>query len=40
VKSCKVKQSSGDPEVDLIGCNAVNDCATQAISKNSVSTNV
>ena len=36
VKSCKVKQSSGDPEVDLIGCNAVNDCAAQAISKNSV----
>jgi hypothetical protein len=36
VKSCKVKQSSGDPEVDLVGCNAVNYCATQQINKNSV----
>lgn len=35
VKKCRVKQSSGDAGVDAIGCQAVNYCADQRLSKSS-----
>jgi hypothetical protein len=35
VKKCRVKQSSGDPGVDAIGCQAVNYCVYQRVSKSS-----
>lgn len=35
VKKCRVKQSSGDAGVDAIGCQAVNYCVDQRLSKSS-----
>lgn len=33
LKSCKLASSTGDPEVDLIGCAAVEDCVGRNLAK-------